>query len=191
MKDIKTNFSADILKDFLINFQKAVSDTGLTTYALAKKIGLDKAAIKNILQNKSDPRLSTAVCIAKWMGLSLDGLVGIAPPQLSPVPEIVELKKDNVSLINKINDMNDQDVELLDEIAGILIVRRTKRMAKLIKAVRDESTAVESSADCDTEEFDDEYDLYDDCDFDDEYGFEDDDGYDDDTDWEDDIYDED
>ena len=141
MKKQIINSNLVLLQEFSHNLQEAVSGTGLTPYALAKKIGLDNAAIKMAMSGEHDLKFSTAVRIAKGMRLSMDWLIvnvlGDNPPAINSTSE-VEIKQKNVDFINKISKMNDQDVELLMAIAGILDERRIRAVTKLLHAVQDE-----------------------------------------------------
>jgi transcriptional regulator with XRE-family HTH domain len=143
------NAGVELLREFYINLKKAVSDTGISAGALAIKFGLPKQFISNILRGDHDPRFSTAVRIAKSMNLSVDGLLGnesqreAAPPQpvpfaqTVPVPSEVEVKNIHVSLAGKIAQMHENDVELLEAIASILIERKSRAMARFLCAVQD------------------------------------------------------
>jgi DNA-binding XRE family transcriptional regulator len=130
---------SEVLHDFTVNLQKAVADTGLSPYVLARKIGVNKDAIKNTIQEDRDPQFSTVVQIAKGMNLSLDQLLGNKfiesnPPPSNPPPE-VQIKKETINLIDRISKMHEQDIELLEAIAGILEGRRARVMAKFLNAV--------------------------------------------------------
>jgi transcriptional regulator with XRE-family HTH domain len=128
------------LHEFTVNLRKAVSDTGLTPYALSKKLGLDKCAIKNITRDGHDPKLSTVLKIVKGMRLSLDWLLGFPcsvdvdkPVQFYPASS-AEVAQD-VRFIDKIAKMHEQDVELLNAIADVLNNRRVRSVLGLASAV--------------------------------------------------------
>jgi len=134
MKKQAENLNLDVLRDFTSNLRKAVSATELTPYALAKKLGLDKAAIKNMMSGRRDFKFSTAVKAVKGMGISMDGLLGIAPEKkttgLPPDPA----SEANLPYRFSLAEMDMQDAELLGAIAKILKERRTRTVVKLIKA---------------------------------------------------------
>jgi hypothetical protein len=143
-----------ILQEFSRNLQKAVSDTGLTPYALAKEIGLDKDSIKNVMSGDRDPKFSSVLRVIKGMRLSMDELIGnisvskLTPakpaPAPAPAPQEVEIKKGNIDFISRIVKMNEQDVELLEAIAHILDERRIRAIARLFNAVQDSSPSEKS-----------------------------------------------
>lgn len=136
MKEQLRNLSSEILREFSCNLQKAVDDTGFTAYGLAKKLGLDKDAIKNMLQGNRDPRLSTIIQVFKGMEISADRLLGLTPANTEKESE-VQIKKENIAFINKVSSLHKQDIELLEAIAGVLETRRTRVMTKFLSAVRD------------------------------------------------------
>jgi len=215
MKVNHPNPNIDVIREFAANLQKAVDATGLTPYALAKKIGMDKDAIKNLLKGDRDPKFSTIIHLAKKMRVSLDQLLGVKP--VKPKREIeveVEVKKENLNLISRISALHKQDVELLETIIGVLEARKARSMARFLNAVRDSKQPMNntkenqitritekvgkpqtngSSVDDDLDDdFDD--DLNDDEDFDDDRDFDDnenpdsevDDDFDEDDDFDDD-----
>jgi transcriptional regulator with XRE-family HTH domain len=151
MKNKITNPNLAVLQEFSLNLQKAVVDTGLTPYALSKKLGFDKDFIKNVIRGNRDPKFSTVLRITKGMQVSIDWLVGNVtednPVQSKPVSE-VEIKKENINFINKIAKMHDQDVELLEAIARILDERRVHAMARLLHAVRNPNSSGKGKKDC-------------------------------------------
>lgn len=146
-KKVAANSSLDVLRDFSSNLKKAVEGTGLSPYALAKNIGLDKMAIKSAMREGCDPKLSTVVRIANGMRLSMDALLGkinkVDKPE--PVPE-VKIKKEYTKFIDRVSKMREQDVELLDAIAAILDERRRRAVAKLLHAVQNEKSQDKSKS---------------------------------------------
>jgi DNA-binding phage protein len=138
----KIKVENDNLREFYINLQKAISDTGLTCYALSKKLGLDRNAVRNAVKGSTEPRLSTIIRIVKGMQISLDGLLGnevdVKPilPESSPPVSKVEVRKNDVKLIDKTNQLHERDLELLESIANILIDRRSLMMKKLLNAIQ-------------------------------------------------------
>jgi transcriptional regulator with XRE-family HTH domain len=220
MKVKHPNPNIDVIREFAANLQKAVDATGLTPYALAKKIGMDKDAIKNLLKGDRDPKFSTIIHLAKKMRVSLDQLLGVKP--VKPKREVeVEVKKENSNLISRISALHKQDVELLETIIGVLEARKARSMARFLNAVRDskqpmnntkenkmtgitekvgKSQTSGSSVDDDLDDDDFDDDLNDDEGFDDDRDFDDnenpdsevDDDFDDDDDFdEDDDFDDD
>jgi DNA-binding XRE family transcriptional regulator len=139
MKKKIANSTLIDIQEFSHNLQKAVLATGLTPYTLAKKIGVNKDAIKNLTKGDRDPQFSTAISIVKGMQLSMDELLGIISGNTSiqspPTPKI-EIKKGNINFIEKITRMNEQDVELLEAIAGVLDDRRVRAVTRLLHAVQ-------------------------------------------------------
>jgi predicted transcriptional regulator len=133
MKKKITNLNGTDIQVFSNNLQRSVLATGLTPYALAKNIGVDKDSIKNLMKGDRDPQFSTVISIVKGMRLSMDELLGIVPAL--PAPK-VEVKKENINFIEKITKMNEQDVELLDSIAGVLDERRVRAVTRLLHAVQ-------------------------------------------------------
>jgi len=163
MKEKTIAVGTEVLNTFFANLQKALSDSGLSAYAYANKIGVDKMAVSNILQKRSDPKLSTVIRIAKGMNVSMDWLVGTVPfppsPSVKPdnpsacacpspclpksdKPPVseVEIKKEHIDFIDKISKMHGSDIALLEAIAGILEDRRTRVMAKLLNAIKDKNS---------------------------------------------------
>ena len=134
MKNKPKSLNNNVLLEFSANLQKAVNDTGLTPYLLAKNLGLDKQAISRLLKGDRDPNLSTVVRIVKSMQISMDQLLGLTP--VKPKAE-VEIKKENLNLIDRISALHEQDVELLEAIVEVLEKRRARTMAKFLNAVRD------------------------------------------------------
>jgi transcriptional regulator with XRE-family HTH domain len=202
MKKQNTIFKNDVLHEFAANLQKAVNDTGLTPYVLAKKLGLDKQIISNLLRGGRDPKLSTVIHIIKKMQISADQLLGTTlknkASQQKDVAEI-NVKKKNLSLIDKISVLNEQDIELLEAIVGVLEVRKARAASKFLSAVQDAkpSTKERGNQMANTTEkvmksqtvgptpdddFDDD-DGFEDDDFDDCDDFDEDDGFDDDDDY--------
>ena len=200
------NTNIEVLGEFTRNLEKAVSATGLTPYLLAKKLGLDKAAVKTLLQGDRDPRFSTVVKLVIGMHLSLDQLLGnttsTTPSSSSPVETAtakIVVTNEKADLISSITKMHESDVELLVAIAGVLEARRSRAVAKLLQAVRKSrspkkvgkntkihNTSDEFDEDDFTEDEDDDFDEYDDFGEDDE--FEDSDDFDeDDEDFDDDF----
>ena len=49
----------------------------------ARELGVTQSQISDYLSGKSEPYLSTAIAVAKKLGVSLDELSGIAPPGLT------------------------------------------------------------------------------------------------------------
>jgi len=200
------NTNIEVLGEFTRNLEKAVSATGLTPYLLAKKLGLDKAAVKTLLQGDRDPRFSTVVKLVIGMHLSLDQLLGnttsTTPSSSSPVETAtakIVVTNEKADLISSITKMHESDVELLVAIAGVLEARRSRAVAKLLQAVQKsrspkkvgKNTKIhnisdEFDEDDFTEDEDDDFDEYDDFGEDDE--FEDSDDFDeDDEDFDDDF----
>jgi len=138
MRKKTNNPNINILKKFSVNLHKAVMDTGLSPYALAKKINVDKDAIKNILQEGRDPKFSSVVKIVQGMQLSMDQLLGnIKTDKVqSPPVQKVENKLKHFSLFEKLDNMHEQDIELLEIIAGVLNERRTRAMKNLLNAIQ-------------------------------------------------------
>jgi DNA-binding XRE family transcriptional regulator len=195
-KKIENSCMTDIHK-FSHNLQKAVTATGLTPYVLAKKVGVNKDSIKNLMKGDRDPQFSTVISIVKGMQLSMDKLLGLVEDTQAPfypVPK-VGVTKENINFIEKITKMNEQDIELLGAIAGILNERRNRAVARLLHAVRGaklpnkhenddlmaraeelkNSKAVKPLSFPDSVDFDD----LDDDDFDEEDNFDDNDDFDD------------
>ena len=135
MKNKLKKSNNSIFFEFSTNLQKAVTDTGLTPYALAKKIGVDRQAISRLLKGDRDPNLSTVIRIAKGMQVSMDQLLGLIP--VKSTTKKVEIKKENLNLIDKISTLHEQDVELLEAIVDVLEKRRARTMAKFLNAIRD------------------------------------------------------
>jgi len=193
MKGQHSNSNIDVIRGFTANLQKAVDATGLTPYALAKKIGMDKDAIKNLLKGDRDPKFSTIIHLAKKMRISVDQLLGVKPAK--PKSEVeVEVKKENLNLISRISALHKQDVELLETIIGVLETRKARSMERFLNAVRDSKQPMNdtkenqmtgitekinkpqisgSSVDDDLDDDDFDDDLNDDEDFDDDRNFDD------------------
>lgn len=53
------------------------TEQGLTRKALAEKAGMERQAVQNWELRLSEPRLESAMLIAKALGVSLDWLVGL------------------------------------------------------------------------------------------------------------------
>jgi transcriptional regulator with XRE-family HTH domain len=212
MKKKNKNYDMTDIQKFSGNLQKAVAATGLTPYSLAKKIGVSKDTVRNIMKGDRDPQLSTVINIVKGMQLSMDKLLGLVeniPAPFYPVPS-VGFQKENTNFIEKIRKMNEQDVELLEAIARILVERKNRAAVKLFHAIRGtelpgsnkndglivkteeiekpetpKSPSVPNGADVDDPDEDDkfyEYDSFDDNDDFEDDDFEDDDFEDDDFD---------
>ena len=141
MKNQLKNNNNNILSEFSANLQKAVTNTGLTPYALAKKIGIDKQTISRLLKGDRDPNLTTVIRIAKDMRVSMDQLLGLTPAKAKAE---VEVKKENLNLIDKISVLHEQDVELLEAIIGVLEKRRARTIAKFLNTVRDAKSSIKS-----------------------------------------------
>jgi hypothetical protein len=143
------NAGVGSLQEFYANLKKAVADTGVSAWALEKKFGWHKQFLSNILRGDRDPRFPSIVRIVKSMHLSVDGLLGggfqteTVHPQSVPldqtvsVPSGTEIKKISVGFAEKVAQMHENDVELLDAIAGILIERKSRAMARFLHAVQD------------------------------------------------------
>jgi uncharacterized protein (UPF0335 family) len=144
------NSNLEVLREFYPNLKKAVADTGLSAYALAKKLGFDPQVISNLVRGDRDPKLSTVVRIVKGMQVSMDALLGLVPGKKSTVPESqpvlpaqsppsvsgTTIKNGNIDLINQIARMPENDVELMKAIADVLTERRSHVMAKLLYAMQ-------------------------------------------------------
>lgn len=123
-------------KTFLTNLRQAIADRGITPYALAVKLGIDKSAVSGLFRGTPDPRLSTVLRIVKSMQISMDYLVkDIYTPfqqDNAPAPDI---KNKTNSLEKTASEMHNCDIELLEEIAVLLSERRERKVTKLIEAV--------------------------------------------------------
>ena len=53
------------------------TEQGLSKKALAEKAGMERQAIENWEKRLSEPRLESAMLIAKALGVSLDWMVGL------------------------------------------------------------------------------------------------------------------
>lgn len=53
------------------------TELGLTRKALAEKAGMERQAVQNWELRLSEPRLESAMLIAKALGVSLDWMVGL------------------------------------------------------------------------------------------------------------------
>jgi transcriptional regulator with XRE-family HTH domain len=136
MKDRQANPNINVIREFAANLQKAVDATGLTPYTLARNIGLDKDAIKNLLKGARDPKFSTIIHLAKGMPISLDQLLGMIPAEQKSESKI-EIKKEFLNLADRISTLHKQDVELLETIIGVLETRKARSMTRFLKAVRE------------------------------------------------------
>ena len=193
MGDKKQIPSADDCKKFLLNMREALSDTGVTPYALAKKIGFEKSGISGFFRESRDPRLSTVLRIAKGMQVSLDRLLeGIYTPLSSSSVKVPENKNLNIGLFNKISEMHGSDAELLESIADLFIARKKRSMANLLLAVQKTKPKKEklmpNTATAEFDEYDEFADIQDDDDLEDKEDIDDEDA---DSDFDDDDFGED
>jgi hypothetical protein len=143
------NAGVEIPFEFYANLKKAVADTGISAWALEKKFGRHKQFLSNILRGDRDPKFSSIVRIVKGMRLSIDGLLGsglqteaahpqsVSLAQAVSVPSGVEIKKISADFAEKVAQMHENDVELLEAIAGILLERKSRVMARFLHAIQD------------------------------------------------------
>jgi DNA-binding XRE family transcriptional regulator len=136
------NSGQEVLQEFYVNLKKAVADTGLSSYAWAKKLGMDKQSISSIVRGNSDPKLSTAVRIARGARISLDSLVGIScsssrGDSYERPPLEAAANEKNAEFISRVMKMREPDIDLLEGIAVLLEKCREKAMSKLIQAIKD------------------------------------------------------
>ena len=122
------------LSTFFANLQKAVAEAGITPCTLAENIGMNKDTVRKILNSECDPKLSTVISIVKGLRISMDQLLSDVYIQESC--EVPKLKNLSPSLIEKIAKMSPSDVELLEAIAALFVKRKSRAMAKLLLAIR-------------------------------------------------------
>jgi transcriptional regulator with XRE-family HTH domain len=134
------NSRLGVLGEFYSNLKKAVSDTGLSAYSLAKKLGVNDQSISNLLRGDRDPKLSTVIQIAKGMRVSVDDLAGISDRAIpAESSKDLSLAAGEIKFNGRAMKMYKPDIDLLEGIAVLLEKRREQAVLKLATAIRGKS----------------------------------------------------
>jgi transcriptional regulator with XRE-family HTH domain len=145
------------LKVFSDRLQRAIKFKKIDTATLAKNTGYKPEDIQRLLAGMREPSMKKLILLANALGCSVDYLLGLAPePKQASV--VVEADTDALnpqssergqtsgqisgksgSLLAMVPELLESDVELLMHIAGFLIERKEKRLARIAEAVTSNS----------------------------------------------------
>jgi transcriptional regulator with XRE-family HTH domain len=201
------------LKIFADRLSKAINTKRIELSTIAKEFGCAPADVKKMLSGMREPTMKKLIVLANVLECSADYLLGLVPePQRASVvieagttsskPQSSERGQTSGQITGNIEqfaaiipELLEADTELLLYIAGFLIERKEKRLAKIVKAISSKETDSElamehlkDNEDLNDDDFEeeDENDLWDDIE---EDSFEDDDFEDDEFEDEDDDFD--
>lgn len=71
------------MDSFPNQLRKLMTSKGWNQVKAASELGLTQSQVSDYLNGKSEPYLSTAIAVAKKLGVSLDELSGIASPRFT------------------------------------------------------------------------------------------------------------
>jgi transcriptional regulator with XRE-family HTH domain len=196
------------LKNFASRLSKAIDLKKIELSVIAKKLGCAPVDVKKMLSGMREPTMKKLIVLANVLECSVDYLLGLTPePQRASVvieagtnpgrPQSSQRGQTSGQIAGNaeqfaaiIPELLDSDTELLIYIAGFLIERKEKRLAKIAEAVTartpkevESSSLPKSNSEFDEEDFGEEDDLWDDVE---DESFEDDDFEDGDFEGEDD-----
>jgi transcriptional regulator with XRE-family HTH domain len=192
------------LKIFSDRLQEAIKFKKIDTAVLAKESEYKPDDIHKLLTGMKEPGFKKLMLLANSLGCSVDYLLGLTPkPQRASV--IVEADTDAIKhqpsergqtsgqisgnvepFVAMIPELLESDIELLMYLAGFLIERKEKRLAKFMGALTEKPSSVpetvspKANDDLSDDDLDDSWDDIEDDEFEDDDLEEDDFGEDDD-----------